>query len=194
MLRQYTQFPNTNIYYYEDFPVAQLDQRRCTSTYRASANYNHRSGTRRVKWKQHYQGQDADKPGFGRVSDVQTKTDTFENVQPEEFLVIFNNFKIAINGRRTTSVVVRINYLHMVIRGEALIRFDELARHNNGITCAHLEHIMEGLLGYFSPINALSKQKRVMCRAIYKPRDLPFKSFTAQLKELNYYLPLFLYQ
>ena len=105
--------------------------------------------------------------------------------------MIFNNFKIAINGRRTTSVVVRINYLHMVIRGEALIRFDELARNNNGITCAHLEHIMEGLLGYFSPINALSKQKRVMCRAIYKPRDLPFKSFTAQLKELNYYLPLF---
>ena len=44
--------------------------------------------------------------------------------------------------------------------------------------------------GFFS-INVLSKQKRAMHRNMCKPRDIPFKSFTAHLTELNNYLPLF---
>ena len=39
-------------------------------------------------------------------------------------------------------------------------------------------------------INALSKKKREMRRAIRKPQDIPFKRFSTRLTELNNYLPL----
>ena len=41
-------------------------------------------------------------------------------------------------------------------------------------------------------MNALYKQKHVMCRAMRKPLYLPFNRFYARLTELNIYLPLFL--
>ena len=56
---------------------------------------------------------------------------------------------------------------------------------------SHLKHINEGLLGYPSPINALSKMKRAMHNAMRKYWSLPFKHFAARLTEINNYLPLF---
>ena len=56
----------------------------------------------------------------------------------------------------------------------------------------HLKFIQEGLLSYFFTINALSKQKREMRRAMHKPQDIPFKCFSTRITELNNYLPLFL--
>ena len=55
----------------------------------------------------------------------------------------------------------------------------------------YLKFIQKGLLGYFFPINALSKKKRTMRRAMCKPQDIPFKRFSAHITELNHYLPLF---
>ena len=40
-------------------------------------------------------------------------------------------------------------------------------------------------------MNALSKQKRTMRRAMRKPRELPFKRFAAHLTELNNHPSLF---
>ena len=54
----------------------------------------------------------------------------------------------------------------------------------------YLKLIQEGLLGYPPPINALTKQKRVMRCAMRKPQDLLFKRFSSRLTELNDYLPL----
>ena len=54
-----------------------------------------------------------------------------------------------------------------------------------------MKFIQEGLLGYFPPINALSKQKCAMGRVIRKPQYLPFKIFVARLTKINNYLPLF---
>ena len=115
---------------------------------------------------------------------------TFENSQPEEFLALLKNFKIAINGIGTTSVTVRIKYLRMIFCGEAIREFDELASQNNGIKNTHLNHITESLLGYLPPINAISKQNQEMLRAIREPQDLMFERFFAQLRKLNNYLPL----
>ena len=40
--------------------------------------------------------------------------------------------------------------------------FDELVSQKHGMTSAQLNHITEGLLSYFPPINALSTKKRAM--------------------------------
>ena len=44
---------------------------------------------------------------------------------------------------------------------------------------------------YIVFVNNLSKKKRVMRLAMRKPQDIPLKCFSAHLKELNNYLPLF---
>ena len=49
----------------------------------------------------------------------------FENSQPKEFLALVNNFKTVIDGTRTTSAAVKINYLRTLLRGEALREFEK---------------------------------------------------------------------
>ena len=114
----------------------------------------------------------------------------FNNNQLLEFLAVLKNFSIAINGTGTMSVGGRINCIIVMLRGGALREF-ELSSQNNGTTNAHLKHIVEGLIRCFYPIKSIFKQKRAMCHAMCKPRDLPLNLFTAQLTELNNYLPLF---
>ena len=48
-----------------------------------------------------------------------------------------------------------------------------------------------GFTRVFLLINALSKQKRVICRAMRKPRKIPLIFFDARLMYLNNYLPFF---
>ena len=51
---------------------------------------------------------------------------TFDDGQPEKFLSLLKNFKIAIDGTRTTTPSGRINYLRTMLRGQALREFDKL--------------------------------------------------------------------
>ena len=89
------------------------------------------------------------------------------------------------------SVKGQTNNLHTLLHGEALREFDKLASQNSGRTSARLKFIQEGLFGYLPSINSLSKQKRIMCRAILKPQYLPFKRFPARLTEMKNYLTVF---
>ena len=75
--------------------------------------------------------------------------------------------------------------------GQELREFDKLQSQYGGVINNHLKLIHKGLLEYFFPINALSKQKRVMRRAIRKPRSMTLKRFAARLTVMNYFLPLF---
>ena len=100
-------------------------------------------------------------------SDIASKTNklkivTFENSQPEEFLQIMKKFKIVVDGTGTTTVAGKINYLRNLLRGKALREFDKLSSQKSGTNNTHMKFIQEGLLGYLPPINALSKQNRVM--------------------------------
>ena len=131
------------------------------------------------------------KPDLAASDMNELKMATFKDGQPEEFLALLNNLKITINGTGNTPVEVQMNYLCTMLCEEALREFEELSSQNNGTKIAHLKHITEVLLGYFSRINALSKQKCAMLRVMCKLRDLPFKSFAKRLTELNNYLPLF---
>ena len=113
----------------------------------------------------------------------------FKDGQPEEFLTLHKNFRMAIDGIRTTSLSVRIDYLRKMLRGESLIYFDELSSQNNCMSSTHKNHIMEGLLGYVpQPIHYLSKS--AMCRTMLKPRSILFKRFTARLTEININSPI----
>ena len=94
---------------------------------------------------------------------------TFKHGQPEELLHLINNFKRAVDRTGTTVTAGKINYLRTLLRREALREFDELVSHNAGTNNSHLKFIQEGLLGYFTPINALSKKKRTMRHAMRKP-------------------------
>ena len=116
---------------------------------------------------------------------------TFKHGQPEEFLQLIKNFKIAVDGTGTTTAAGKIHYLLTLLRRESLREFDKLSSQNAGTNVAHLKFIQEGLLSYFFLINAVSKQKRAMRRTMCKPRDLPFKRFAVHLTKLNNYLPLF---
>ena len=116
---------------------------------------------------------------------------TFKHGQTEELLQLMKNVKRSVDDTGTTTRVGKINYPRTMLHGEAIRDFDELSCQDAGTKNTHLKFIQEVLVGYFFPINALSKQKRAMRRAMRKPRDLPFKHFAARLMELNNYLPLF---
>ena len=77
-----------------------------------------------------------------------------------------------------------------MLHGRGLGKFNELALAGN-LNANYLNHIKKGLLEYFPPINEHSKQKGVMRREMCKPHDMIFKSFTAELKEIINFLPLF---
>ena len=115
---------------------------------------------------------------------------TFEHCQPEEFLQLMNNLKRAVHRTGNKTAAGKINYIRTLLHGKSLWEFDELASQNAGTKNSHLKFIQEGLLRYYFPINALSKQNRAMGSAIYKPQELSFKRFVAHITELKNYLPL----
>ena len=55
-----------------------------------------------------------------------------------------------------------IQYLCTLIRGEGLHQLDTLSSEVRSTTSEHLKYIILVLGSYFSPVNALSKQKRAM--------------------------------
>ena len=87
------------------------------------------------------------------------------------------NFNTTIDRTGPTLAAGKINYLRTLLRGEALLEFEELASHNTGTNNSHLKFIQESLLGCFPPVNNISKQKRLMRRAMCKPRKILFKNF-----------------
>ena len=66
---------------------------------------------------------------------------TFNDSKPEEFLALLKNFKIVIYGTGTTTLSGRINYLLIILCGQALMEFDKLQSHYGGSTNNHLKLI-----------------------------------------------------
>ena len=66
----------------------------------------------------------------------------------------------------------KVQYLCTLLRGEALCQLATFSVKVGIISITHLNHIILGLGAYFSPINALSEQKRSMRRGMRKPREL----------------------
>ena len=109
-------------------------------------------------------------PSYSDSKTYELKIVMFEHVQPEELLALMHNCRRVVDGIGNTLVAVNINYLRTLLRGESLQEFDELASQNIGTSNALLKFVLEGLLGWFFPIDALSKQNHVMRRTMCKPR------------------------
>ena len=58
-------------------------------------------------------------------------------------------------------------------------------------TSEHLKYIILGLDVYFSPVNAMSKQKRAMRHIIRKPHGLKVIHYAARMIYFNTYLSVF---
>ena len=71
---------------------------------------------------------------------------TFNDGQPEEFLSLLINFNTTTDGTGSTTPSCHINYLHTILRGQALRELDELQSQYGGATNKHLKLIKEGLL------------------------------------------------
>ena len=48
----------------------------------------------------------------------------FDNGNPEEFFLLLKNFNMALADSGPLATVVKIQYLHTLVRGEAIHKFD----------------------------------------------------------------------
>ena len=86
----------------------------------------------------------------------------FDNGEPEEFLIFVRNFNMNPVAIGTLDMGVKIQYLCMLVHGEALSRFDSLSADVESTETLNVEYIINVLELYFFHVNSLSKQKRVM--------------------------------
>ena len=68
------------------------------------------------------------------------------------------NFKRVVDKTGTTAAAGKTNYLRILILGEALQEFDELASQNAGTNSIHLKFIQEGILSYFFQLMPFPKR------------------------------------
>ena len=74
-----------------------------------------------------------------------------------------------------------IKYIFILLHVEALRVFNITASQNEVTSNAHLQHIIQGLIQYLPPNNALSKHTRVICRCMRKTWTLSMKCFIEHL-------------
>ena len=85
----------------------------------------------------------------------------------------------------------KILYLRTLVHGAVLHQFDMLFDELGSTTSENLKSIILGLVTYFFPVNALSKQKCVMRRGMRNPRGLNIRLYAAHMIGLNKYLSIF---
>ena len=81
----------------------------------------------------------------------------FDNGEPEEILFFIRNFQMNLKASGMLDASAKINYIHTLLRGEALRQLDTLYVEVGGINTTHLNHIILGLGMYIYPINAFFK-------------------------------------
>ena len=100
---------------------------------------------------------------------------TFDNREPEEFLLFVQNFQMMLEASGGLSDSAKIQYLSTLLRGEALRQLDMLSIEVGSTITTHFNSIILGLSTYYFPINALSEQKRVVRHGMRKPRELKLR-------------------
>ena len=86
-------------------------------------------------------------PASATSETYELKVQTFKNGKPEEFLQMMKDFKTAVDGTGTNTI----------LHGEALREFDAITGQVRSTNNTHLKKIKEGLLSYFPPLNAPNK-------------------------------------
>ena len=96
---------------------------------------------------------------------------------------LLTNFYKVMVGTGTSSTVGKIEFLRTLLQGKALREYNLIFATFGGTMATHLHEIRKGLLKYFLPRNALSKQKRDMICTMRKPRGVKLRQFVARLQE-----------
>ena len=73
------------------------------------------------------------------------KMDLFDNVKPEELLLFVQNFKMTIAASVMLAANAKIQYLHTLISGEALHKFDTFYIKNGSMNVTHSNQVILGL-------------------------------------------------
>ena len=109
----------------------------------------------------------------------------FDNGEPEEIFLYIQNFNLNLEAPGTLKSGTNIQYLCMLVRGEALHRFDTLSAEVVSATPENMTYIIIGLGTYFFPVNALSKKKRAMSCGMRKLNGLKVRHYADHLIEPN---------
>ena len=102
-----------------------------------------------------------------------------ENVFTEEFLMFIWDFKKNIEGEGVTSTSGLKKYLHTLLRGESLHKFDLVGSSIGTSMYTHLKKQITGIGNYLTPFNSIDKQKYAIFFSMQRPRSLKTRRFTA---------------
>ena len=102
------------------------------------------------------------------------------------------NFNMTLAASGTLEVDSKFQYLHALVRREALSQFDLLSDDVESTETLDVDYIIRGLAQYFYHVNFLSKQKHEMRHGMKKMRSLTIRHYGARLIDLNEYLASFL--
>ena len=86
---------------------------------------------------------------------------------------------------------MKVQYLHIIVRGEALCQFEMMSDDVESTNPLTVEAIILELGAYSPPVNSLSNQERVMRRGMSNQCVLKVRQYQACLINLNKYLYLF---
>ena len=79
----------------------------------------------------------------------------------------------------------KLQYINSLLCIEDPCQFDSLCDQVRSTTLAHLNQFILCLGTYFTPVNALSKKKRIMRRVMRKTRGLEVLGYGGDIIDLN---------
>ena len=103
--------------------------------------------------------------------------DLFDNGEPEEFLLFIQNYQITLDELGTLATGTNIQYLCILLHGEAIHQLETLSVEVGSLTIEHLNRIILGFGTYLFPVNVLSKKKRAMHRIMRDPGKLKVRRY-----------------
>ena len=99
--------------------------------------------------------------------------------------MFIRNFNMNLEASGTLKADAKIQCLRTLVRVEVLRQFDVLSAEVESASLETLTTIILRLGTYYFSVNALSKQKRVMCRGIRNLCSLKVRRYAASLVDLN---------
>ena len=92
---------------------------------------------------------------------------------------------MTIYSKRTLTLNAKNQYIFTLLNGEALRKFETLCVHIGNTNIKYLNWTLLYLGTYSTPINALSKQNRVIRHGIRNPREFKVRQCASHMTKIN---------
>ena len=163
----------------------QVDQRGCSSTHQSPADPSYQGSDTKGGIIQHHQYQYVPRSCVCHIWNLQAKSPHVRKRKTRIVLADGEGLQEC-NWKDGNHVRYRKNTLPMYyVTWGGSKRILRLSRSSWEHEQQASQVNQGGFTRSLSPINALNKQKRLMRRAMWKPRDILFKIFSVRLAELN---------